>query len=246
MCARVIRNDAALECAVLNCAAAAEVRRVRRGRRVGIDLHGRHLAHPYGLELTRVFVVVRGFRFAVAAPGVPQVHVVEGRPGHGHRRGVDARPLQFGQHDRDGSRAVVTAGGYVAAGDDHIPDRGQAGQHAQDQARVGASQELDVHSVAVQFALELVRRSRGDDPAAVYDREPAGQPVRFLQVVRGQQHGHPTHLPCPFLLARQPRDLLPHGGPGLRVQARRRLVEEQHRGPVHQAERHVQAALHAA
>ena len=57
--------------------------------------------------------------------------------------------------------------------------------------------------------------------------------------MRGQQHRHP-------LTARQPGDLLPHGGPGLRVQARRRLVEEQHRGPVHQPERHVQAALHAA
>jgi hypothetical protein len=143
---------------------------------------------------------------------------------------------------RRNSGAVVAAGGHAAAGDDHVPDRGQARQHAPDQVRVGVvpgSRQLDVHGVAAQFALELVGRARGDDPAAVHDREPARQPVRFLQVVRGQQHGHP-------LTAGQPRDLLPHGGPGLGVQARGGLVEEQHRGPVHQAQGHVQAALHPA
>jgi len=166
---------------------------------------------------------------------VPQVHVVQRRPRHGHRRGVDAGPLQPGQHDRDSGRAVVAAGGHVTAGDDHVPHRRQARQHPPDQARVGAvprSRKLNLHDVAVQLALELVGRSRGDDPAAVHDREPARQPVGFLQVVRGQQHGNP-------LSPRQPGDLLPHGGPGLRVQARRRLVEEQHRGPVHQPERDV-------
>ena len=44
----------------------------------------------------------------------------------------------------------------------------------------------------------------------------------------------------------QAGNLLPHGGPGLWVQARRRLIEEQHRGTVDQPERDVQTALHAA
>jgi hypothetical protein len=191
------------------------------------------------LELVRLFVVAGILRFAVAAPGVPQVHVVERRPRHGHRRGLDAGLLQGGQHDRDGGRAVVAAGGHVTPGDDHVPHRGQAAQHAPDQVRVDAGRKLDVHGVAAQFALELVGCPRGDDPAAVHDGQPARQPVRLLQVMRGQQHGQPVPV-------RQPRDLLPHGGPGLRVQARRRLVEEQHRGPVHQPQRHVQTTLHAA
>ena len=68
---------------------------------------------------------------------------------------------------------------------------------------------------------------------------PVAQTLDLVEVVRCQQHGHP-------LPAGQARDLLPHGRPELRVQARGGLVEEQHGRPVHQPEGHVQAPLHTA
>ena len=65
------------------------------------------------------------------------------------------------------------AGRYVAAGDDHVPHRGQALPGPPDPGRVGVSAELDLHGVAAQLALELVGRARRDDPPAVHDRQPA-------------------------------------------------------------------------
>jgi hypothetical protein len=57
--------------------------------------------------------------------------------------------------------------------------------------------------------------------------------------VRGEQDGEP-------LLAREARDLLPHVGPHLGIQAGRRLVEEEHVGAVHQPHGDVEPPLHAS
>ena len=86
---------------------------------------------------------------------MPQVHVIQRRPGYRHRRGVNSGPLQFGQHDRDGGRAVVTARGYVAARDQDVPYPRQAPQHVPDQARLGVGGELHMHDVAAQFETRL-------------------------------------------------------------------------------------------
>jgi hypothetical protein len=48
------------------------------------------------------------------------------------------------------------------------------------------------------------------------------------------------------LLPREHGQLLPHRGTGLGVETRRRLVEEEHLGAVHEPEAHVEPALHAA
>ena len=66
-----------------------------------------------------------------------------------------------------------------------------------------------------------------------------GEHVGLLEVLRGQEDGH-------AVLARQARDLVPQGGAALRVEAGRRLVEEQDARAVHEREREVEAALHAA
>ena len=44
----------------------------------------------------------------------------------------------------------------------------------------------------------------------------------------------------------KPRDLLPQRGPALRIEAGRRLVEEQHPRPVDERQGQVEAALHPA
>ena len=82
-------------------------------------------------------------------------------------------------------------------------------------------------------------RALDHDPAAVDDRELRGEPVGLLEVVGGEQDRHP-------LLGGEPLDLPPHLGSRLGIEARRRLVEEQHVRAVEQSHGDVQAALHAA
>ena len=69
--------------------------------------------------------------------------------------------------------------------------------------------------------------------------DPVGEHVGLLQVLRGQEDGH-------ALLPRQARDLLPERAAALRVEARRRLVEEEDARPVDEREREVEPALHPA
>ena len=73
----------------------------------------------------------------------------------------------------------------------------------------------------------------------VDDADAVGQRVGLLEVLRREEHGH-------ALVVREPPDLLPERRSALQVEARRRLVEEQDARAVHEREREVQAALHAA
>src|SRR5439155_15392221 len=66
-----------------------------------------------------------------------------------------------------------------------------------------------------------------------------GEHVGLLEVLRGQEDGD-------AVLAREPSDLGPEGRAALRVEAGRRLVEEEHARAVDQRERQVEAALHPA
>lgn len=93
--------------------------------------------------------------------------------------------------------------------------------------------------VPAQFTLEAVGGALDDDMAAVDDGDALGEPVGLFEVVRGEQDGQ-------ALVAGEARDLVPHRGAGLRVEAGGGLVEEEDLGPVDEAERHVEAALHAA
>ena len=72
-----------------------------------------------------------------------------------------------------------------------------------------------------------------DDPDAV------GEYVRLLEVLRRQEHRHALGL-------REPADLRPKGAAALRVQPRRRLVEEEDSRPVDERESEVEAPLHPA
>ena len=72
-----------------------------------------------------------------------------------------------------------------------------------------------------------------DDPDAV------GEHVGFLEVLRGQEDGD-------AVVARQPVDLGPQRRPALDVEARGRLVEEEHARPVDERHREVEAPLHPA
>ena len=68
---------------------------------------------------------------------------------------------------------------------------------------------------------------------------PLGEPVGLLEVVRREQDRE-------VLLRGQPLDLHPHRGARLRVEAGRRLVEEEHLRLVDEPDRDVEPALHPA
>ena len=92
--------------------------------------------------------------------------------------------------------------------------------------------------VAGHLPLELVGGALGDDLAVVDDREAVGQGVGLLEVVGRQEDRR-------ALLA-EAADLVPHAGARLRVEAGRRLVEEQDRRAVDDPQADVEPALHAA
>jgi len=70
------------------------------------------------------------------------------------------------------------------------------------------------------------------------DRHPVAQLIGLVQVVRGEAD---RRARCP-----QPAELIPEVGAVLRIQAGGRLVEEEHPGLVHDAERYLEPAALAA
>ena len=77
--------------------------------------------------------------------------------------------------------------------------------------------------------IEILRRAGGDDLAVIDDRDAIAELFGFFDVVRRQQHGVAVLL--------HPRDFAVQLAPGLRVEARRRLVEEDELGSVHECQR---------
>ena len=80
--------------------------------------------------------------------------------------------------------------------------------------------------------------SLGDDPAVVHDHQPVAERIRFFEVVGREEDGG-----APFP---QVADVVPQVGPVLRVEPGARFVEEQHLGPVDDAQGHVQPPALAA
>ena len=96
-----------------------------------------------------------------------------------------------------------------------------------------------VDARAADLGLELGRRTLGHDLARVDDPDPVREDVGLLEVLGRQEHGHAR-------LAAHERDLVPDVGAALRVETRRRLVEEEDARAVHEREREVEPPLHAA
>ena len=154
------------------------------------------------------------------------------------RRPVARSALQRREHGRHRGRAVLGPGAQESAVDAE-PAQARQALEGREGVAVARLDQLDLDGVAAQLALELLRRPLGDNTPAVDDREPRSEAVGLLEVVRRQQDRH-------LLLAREPLDLVPELGAGLRVQPGGRLVEEEHLRPVDEPERDVEPALHAA
>jgi hypothetical protein len=87
-------------------------------------------------------------------------------------------------------------------------------------------------------ALQLARGTFGDQLPAVENRDPVGELVGFLQVLRRQEDRHAA--------GHEVSDDLPHRAPAAWVQASGRLVEEDDAGITDQAHREVEPTPHAA
>ena len=88
-------------------------------------------------------------------------------------------------------------------------------------------------------ALELFGRALDDDLAAADDREPVGELVRLLEVVRREQDRQRLALG-------ERAELVPHRGSRLGVEAGGRLVQEEDLRRVDEPERDVEPSLHPA
>ena len=172
------------------------------------------------------------------APGEPQVDVVQGGPGGGDPVHPDPRMFQGGEQGGDRRGSVIRPGAQPQASHVDLAHRRDLAQDRGELARVPGGSQADLDRVPAQPALELIRGAGRSLPSPVHNGQPAGQPVGFLQVVRGEQDGE-------ALASGQPGDLRPHRGPGFRVQAGGGLVEEQHLRPVDQPHGHVEPAPHA-
>ena len=85
--------------------------------------------------------------------------------------------------------------------------------------------------------LEFGEGAVHDDPTLVQDRDPVGELLSLVQILRGEQHR--GAVLGEFL------DGLPHLDARLRVEAGGRFVEEDDRRMTDQAHRYVQAPAHA-
>ena len=99
--------------------------------------------------------------------------------------------------------------------------------------RVG---EPDLHDRRAQPGLQLGSGALGNHMSVIDDHDVVGEAVGLLEVLRGEEHGRP--------FGDELLDDPPEVGATLRVEARGRLVEEQHFGPVHERGGEVETAAH--
>ena len=184
-----------------------------------------------------------GVGLGVTAARVAEVDVVEGGPGHGRGGHRDARPAPARRAARGTAAAPSSARALSRRPSTSTScTPAQRAEGADEQGTAGsptASRSSRWTASPRSSPLSASGRALDDDPAAVDDGDALGEPVGLFEVVGGEQDRQP-------LLAGEPGDLVPHRGARLGVQSGGGLVEEEHLGPVHQTERDVEAALHAA
>jgi hypothetical protein len=103
---------------------------------------------------------------------------------------------------------------------------------------LGAAADGDDEAGLAGLVLQLQRGALGDDPAVVDDDDAVGQLVGLVEVLGGEEQGRPV--------AHEVAQHTPELDPAARVEAGRRLVEEEHRRGGDEAGGEVEPAPHAA
>ena len=146
------------------------------------------------------------------------------------------------------SARTISASSLAALGSRAAARTGRSRRARSPKRSSTAAQPLAVARVArrrprrvgpADLGLQLGRRALGDDPAVVDDPDAVGEHVRLLEVLGGQEDGHP------LVGASRPTS----SQSAVRLWMSRPVVgssRNRMRGPVHEREREVEAPLHAA
>src|SRR5580658_4306251 len=121
--------------------------------------------------------------------GVAQVDVLERRARGGHRGRLDAVRLERAEYGRYRGGPVAGPGAERATVEGDLDDADDAVEGAM-RVRATLLSQLNLDRVAREVALEPVGGTFHDDATAIDDRDPGGEPVGLLHVVRGQEDGH--------------------------------------------------------
>src|SRR5512146_1435240 len=171
------------------------------------------------------------------AAGQVQEDRLEVGLGHLDRSDRDAGRGHLGQDRGQLAPSVVDSQVDAPVQRLDLPDPGPRGQLADHAGQVAGGGQPDLIPLA-DHADQLVPAAFGDELAVVDDADPVAQPFGLFHVVRGVQHGHAG--------ARQPLHALQDRVPALRVDADRRLVQDQQPRLVQQADADVEAPFHPA
>jgi hypothetical protein len=90
----------------------------------------------------------------------------------------------------------------------------------------------------LDFAAQIIERAFLDDVSVIDDADAVAQPLRFFQVMRGEQHGGAA--------SRNLTNLVDQVQPRLRIESGGGLVQDQRFGLVQDAEHQCQSPQHAA
>ena len=165
---------------------------------------------------------------SAAWPVRRQEDVVERRPAQADVVDGDARLVEVA-HDLD-QRLRAARGGTVSSrvcsSSVGLADADRRIRTRRARGDVGSVVDDDLDALAADLRLELVGRAAGDDLAVVDDRDRVGQLVGLLEVLGREQQRR--------ALADEAADDVPHAQPAARVEAGRRLVEEQQPRPADQ------------
>ena len=154
---------------------------------------------------------------------------------------MDGQPVHL---DRRPGKLIeqVTQGPRIPVAGDLQGERLVVARRRADRARrrvqVPRAGEMQPDVATGDAALEFRGAALGDDAAVVEDRDPAGELIGLLQVLRGEEDRDATR--------NQVADDLPHGPAAARIEPGGRLVEEDQPRLADQGHREVEPAPHAA
>ena len=170
------------------------------------------------------------------AAGQGQEHVVERRPADGDVVGVDPGLVEAASRLHDRALLAGDANAHPS-----VVDGGLLLGHRSERHRgIGGARgvgEVDLDAEAADPLLELVGGPVGDHPPAVDDRDPIGETIRLVEVLRGQKDGR--------AFGDEALDRLPELEPAARIEAGGRLVEEEDRRVGDERGGEVEAAAHS-
>src|SRR5688572_29161869 len=177
-----------------------------------------------------------GRLLAERSAGVPEEHVVEAGAGQGQGLGAESGTVEHADQVRDGDVALVDVEPDEIVLVARLAHERLVANGLQD--GFGGPVDADGDDVPGDLALQLVGGAVSDDLAVVDDRQPVGQGVRLLDVMGRQEYGRARFA--------QTADLVPHPRSRLGIEAGGRLVEEEDRRSVDDAQTDIEPALHAA